>query len=457
MNKNKLKHVFTSQFKSIRLLLSLILGLNMTGAYADGTAPCNAGSGINSTECGVNSTATGDFSTALGYLSEATAGNTTAVGSLAKATMISSTAIGSSADATNSSTAVGTNARARADQSTALGTSTWARSDGSTRIGHQSGNFESTDSSPFSIAIGNSGNVRPSSPGAIAIGGDSADADFFGADAGGQSSIAIGFEAMTSANGAIAIGGDLDGDGVGAFAGNVNAIAIGADVQAGAANTVTMGYPLFVKDQNTTTATRNLLRLSNKGPAGFRFEDNDSGDAWIFRQTLNGGFTMDALNTVGQQEARFSEGGNLNINGTLTEGSSRTSKKNIKTIDTETVLDQLKTLPIHQWTYKHETDQVKHLGPMAEDFYKAFKLGSTSKGISSLDSSGVALAAIQALNAKLDEKDVAMLELKDENTTLKLQFAEIKAQLDQLQALTRQFVNASVSDTKLIASAVESN
>ena len=44
------------------------------------------------------------------------------------------------------------------------------------------------------------------------------------------------------------------------------------------------------------------------------------------------------------------------------------------------------------------------MGPMAQDFRAAFGLGETEKGISTIDADGVALAAIQGLNAKVDER-----------------------------------------------------
>ena len=401
------------KFGNWHLLLCLILSSYGTGVHADATPPCNTGTAGNSSECGVNASASNNGATALGVTAVARGSASTAVGVVAQALGSGATALGVSSTAQ--------------DAATALGRSASAQSFGATSVGYSAGlNIASpvTDSTA-SIAIGYFSTIRPTSPGAIAIGGDSFDTDSFGADALGRSAIAIGFEALTNADGAIAIGGDLDGDGVGAFAGNTNAIAIGADVIAGTANTVTMGYPLFIKDKNKTMASRNLIRMLNVGPVGFRFEDSTSGNAWIFRQTVDGGFTMDALNTVGLQEVKFSEGGNVKINGTLTQGSSRTSKKNIKAIHSESVLDQLNELPIHQWTYKHEADRVKHIGPMAEDFYKAFKLGTTSKGISSLDSSGVALAAIQALNTKLNEKDQRIARLES-------QLARMDEQLNNL-------------------------
>jgi flagellar capping protein FliD len=42
---------------------------------------------------------------------------------------------------------------------------------------------------------------------------------------------------------------------------------------------------------------------------------------------------------------------------------------------------------------------------MAQDFYAEFNVGPDDKHISTIDESGVALAAIQGLNKKLKEKD----------------------------------------------------
>ena len=436
---------------SIQFVYILLLSFSSIGVYADATAPCNNGPGESSTECGTNSTA-GDDSTAVGVSADA-ARSSTAVGLEADATGNASTAVGAFTNATAFfSTAVGVSTGATAVYSTSVGVFAQARSFNSTSLGFSAGlnGGSYVTDSPFSIAIGNGSNIRPASTGAIAIGGDWANAELIGADALGESAIALGFEAKTSANGAIAIGGDLDGDGVGAFAGNVNAIAIGADVTAIAANTVTTGYPILIKDKNTNSASRNLLRMQNQGPVGFRFDDKANGNAWIFRQTANGGFTMDALNTVGLQEVRFSEGGNMKINGTLTQGSSRSNKKAITAVNSDVLLTKVNELPIHQWTYKHEKDSVKHIGPMAEDFYNTFRLGTTAKGISSLDSSGVALAAIQALSAKLVEKDKEILDLKDQINT-------INEQLTQVEKLKHQLTQLSVLHDSRVVTLTQTN
>jgi hypothetical protein len=109
--------------------------------------------------------------------------------------------------------------------------------------------------------------------------------------------------------------------------------------------------------------------------------------------------------------------------------SDRNAKENFATLDAETVLARVASLPVTEWNYKAEDTEVRHLGPMAQDFHAAFGLnGSDDKHISMVDESGVALAAIQGLNQKLRE------ELNHRDTEL----TELKAELSEL----RKMVNA---------------
>jgi hypothetical protein len=106
--------------------------------------------------------------------------------------------------------------------------------------------------------------------------------------------------------------------------------------------------------------------------------------------------------------------------------SDRNAKKNFQSVDTVAVLETLAAIPIERWNYQWEKDSdVPHLGPMAQDFKGAFYPGRDDKTISMLEFDGVALAAIQGLNQKLDEKD-------SEIQTLKQSVAELKQLVSQL-------------------------
>jgi hypothetical protein len=100
--------------------------------------------------------------------------------------------------------------------------------------------------------------------------------------------------------------------------------------------------------------------------------------------------------------------------------SDRNAKKNFRPVDTVAVLEKLAAIPIERWNYQWEKDgAVPHLGPMAQDFKGAFYPGRDDKTISMLEFDGVALAAVQGLNRKLEEKNVEIQALKQSVAELK--------------------------------------
>ena len=93
--------------------------------------------------------------------------------------------------------------------------------------------------------------------------------------------------------------------------------------------------------------------------------------------------------------------------------SDKNSKENFRSVDGEKLLRELSDLEITQWNYKGD-DGTTHIGPTAQDFKKSFGLGKDDKSISTIDPSGVALAAIKALY-ELTQKQAAEIEnLKSE-------------------------------------------
>lgn len=121
-----------------------------------------------------------------------------------------------------------------------------------------------------------------------------------------------------------------------------------------------------------------------------------------------------------------------------------TSDRNAKTgfngIEPGDILDKVVQLPISEWSYK-EQPATRHIGPMAQDFHAAFAVGLDEKHISPIDEDGVALAAIQGLNAKLEqklaEKDMALAHLRAENQAL----AQRLEKLERLAGLPGQAEN----------------
>ena len=101
--------------------------------------------------------------------------------------------------------------------------------------------------------------------------------------------------------------------------------------------------------------------------------------------------------------ATFSNGG------AWTNASSRKFKEGFRRIDAADVLTRVLALDISRWQYIG-SGEGQHVGPVAEDFHAAFGLGRSEKQIATVDADGVALAAIQGLNAKLEAENAALRE-----------------------------------------------
>lgn len=111
----------------------------------------------------------------------------------------------------------------------------------------------------------------------------------------------------------------------------------------------------------------------------------------------------------------------LAVNSTFVSASDRNIKENFEDIDSVQILEKLASLPIQSWNYKADDNKVKHIGPMAQDFFAAFGVGPDDKHITTVDEGGIALAAIKALKA--------------ENDALK---SEVKAMQKQLVVIEKQ-------------------
>ena len=77
------------------------------------------------------------------------------------------------------------------------------------------------------------------------------------------------------------------------------------------------------------------------------------------------------------------------------------------------VLEKLAELPISTWNYKGEDPSVRHMGPMAQDFFATFGLGGDDKTINLLDANGVVMVAIQALYRRVLALESELAALRD--------------------------------------------
>src|ERR1039458_5294857 len=148
----------------------------------------------------------------------------------------------------------------------------------------------------------------------------------------------------------------------------------------------------------------------------FRTDNSDTSNGFIW---YKGGVHNDGYaNAGGGTEMMRLVTAGLSVNGTIASSSDRNVKENFADIKPSEVLAKVALLPITSWNYKADIAS-RHLGPMAQDFYAAFGIGPDDKHITVVDESGVALAAIQGLNQKLEGLKKEISRRDAENTELK--------------------------------------
>jgi hypothetical protein len=203
--------------------------------------------------------------------------------------------------------------------------------------------------------------------------------------------------------------------------------------------TSTPGYPLEVQNalavgRFTTTNNGNgavLILKSTATPATFlgaiNFEDATSTPGQI-------GYLANHQMSfrVGDAERMNLQAGGLYVNGAIVPSSDRNVKEDFAAVDAQEMLKKVAALPLQSWSYTNRPG-VKHVGPMAQDFHSAFGLGEDDKHIATVDADGVALAAIQGLNQKLEGQ------LRQKDSELKSQQRQITALLNRLNALENRF------------------
>lgn len=113
-----------------------------------------------------------------------------------------------------------------------------------------------------------------------------------------------------------------------------------------------------------------------------------SGNANVWTFQTNGSITS-------------STGASLTSGGVWTNASDAALKQDFSDVNAAKILESVAKIPIKAWEYIAEPG-VKHIGPTAQDFLKAFGFGGSDKGIGTVDAIGVLMSCIQELKSEID-------------------------------------------------------
>lgn len=234
----------------------------------------------------------------------------------------------------------------------------------------------------------------------------------------GDYSLAIGYNNRASAAYAVALG-------YGCTAAQQSSFAMGELNTASGAASVALGYHAHTNARQGSFVFADRSSV-DEVRAGVNHSSNwrVSGGFRIFTSSnLSTGVTLQSGASVsnwGQASAVISTstGAMLTTGGVWQNASDVNRKHLFETVSGEDILDRLRTISIKTWSYRSENDSIRHLGPTSQDFRAAFGLGSDERSIGTVDADGVALAGVQALDARTLKQNEEIENLKAENKAL---------------------------------------
>lgn len=190
------------------------------------------------------------------------------------------------------------------------------------------------------------------------------------------------------------------------------------------------------------TATANTFKIDNEGQvaigvANAAIEANAT--LHVRSRNIASQPAMLVEDSTGAALMSVADSGDMILAGTLAQLSREDSKEHFVPVDPKSLLAALKSLNISSWNYKHQSDDQRHLGPMAEAFYAAYGLGTDPEHIATSDMAAVALASSQALLLELEAKDQRINELETRLQQLETLMGKVLDRQDQQD--TQQLVN----------------
>ena len=204
-------------------------------------------------------------------------------------------------------------------------------------------------------------------------------------------------------------------------------IALGYTANANGAGAVSIGY------RTTADASYSVAighRASTNGKSGaIVLSDQSSTDS--LEASANNQFSLRAAGGIRlYTNSTKTTGVTMNAGGSAWNVvSDRNRKENFLTVDGEDLLARLRSVPVTTWNYIAEGRQVRHMGPMAQDWHAAFGFNADPLTINQGDFDGVNLAAVKALDARTQAQQARISTLERENADLRARLERIEAAL----------------------------
>ncbi len=296
--------------------------------------------------------------------------------------------------------------------------------------------------------------------GAQSVASDS-EASAFGnnAVASGRDATALGSDSLASGNDSTAIGEFARASGLGSTAlGDVasataeNSTAVGYSALASQPNSVVLGSIQGLNGASNyadvgigTNQPAAALHIRRGDGVSIYLQQDSSASTWSIDHrdsALGGGLSLNHTPAGSPNGVEFTveTNGDVRVGGNLTVASDVNAKGNIEPLRGDVVLSGLDRLQISEWSYK-ASPQNRHIGPMAQDFYRVFRLGDSDRHISPSDMAGVNMAAIKAIASELDriERENAALRARQEQelTALRAANEELMQRIAALEGRRR--------------------
>ena len=291
------------------------------------------------------------------------------------------------------------------------------------RAGRISGSqWDEANVGTYSIAFGLDTTANGSSSTAM---GFNTTASGFTSTALGSYTNASGIYSTATGHNTTASGAHSTAMGVNSIASGDQSTAIGFNTTATGSQSTAMGYQTIASGDRSTAMGSNAFTSGHQG--AFIYGDASTNvpvtasAANQFSVRAAGGvrFFTSSDTTSPAPGVQLAPGASA-----WTMLSDAGSKHLFRDLNGEDVLARLEAMPIREWSYKAQDAAIRHVGPTAQDFHAAFGLGEDPLGISTIDADGIALRAIQALEART-ARQIAALEA--ENRMLRSQLDALKA------------------------------